>query len=47
MKPLLYDPDEREKEDIDEAVDPRPDEDVGLAVQSMSESGDPISGLLL
>lgn len=47
MKPLLYDTEEREKEDIDEAVDPCLDEDVGMAVQSMSESGDPISGLLL
>lgn len=47
MKPLLYDPEEREKEDIDEVVDPRLDEDEEMAVQSMSESGDPISGPLL
>jgi hypothetical protein len=47
MKPLLYDPEDMEKEDRDEAYEPRAEEDEGMAVQSIFESGDPISGLLL
>lgn len=47
MEPLLYDPEEREKEDSDEADEPRADDEEEMSVQSIFGSGDPISGLLL
>ena len=42
---MVYDPEEKEKDDSVEVHEPRLEEVEGTAVQSMSESTDPISGM--